>query len=401
MAMHDIVQTVFKLSRSSELVEDERGTPEMLQDALREKLRPVLANSNVGGELVWGPCVFQHPEPTRDLRVADQVMYMAKISRSGADTYVVAIAGTNANSTYDIIQLDLNVSFMTLFPHGVTPQGCTRPTSLAPSKVSRGTALGITNLLEMRDADRGNLQDFLNGVANSAAGPNASLVFTGHSLGGALAPALALWLYPRYAPRHWKAVHVLATAGPAPGDEAFSAAFGAAFPFVEEPHVPADYGFWNKMIWNRLDVVPHAWTDMWTREDDETKVLWDVELEGQLQNAKPIRATSLYGPLTQSAIDQEPKDNNLTLLIYQQSLLPLLNKYARLPNELRSSSPRPDPIDINNSDQFQALAYVNHIPWYDEFFRIAPTAGGWRPVISILLSASDIAAIEARQRAAA
>jgi hypothetical protein len=313
-------------------------------------------------------------------------MYVAKVSRSGTDTYVVAIAGTNGNSTYDIIQLDLNVSFMTWFPLGVTPQGCTRPTSLVPSKVSRGTALGITNLLEMRDAGRGNLQDFLNGVANSPAGPNATLVFTGHSLGGALAPALALWLYPHHAPRRWKAVHVLATAAPAPGDEAFSEAFAAAFPFVEESHVPADYGFWNKVIWNRLDVVPHAWTDMWTREHDETKVLWDVELEGQLANAKPIHATSLYGPLTQSAIDQQPNDKNLTLQVYQASLLPLFNKYARLPNQARSSSPRPDPIDINSND---------------EFFRVTPTVGGKRPVISMLLSASDIAAIEARQQGAA
>ena len=79
----------------------------------------------------------------------------------------------------------------------------------------------------------------------------AEVVVSGHSKGGALAQALALWLVDNQAawdPTGTARVRCFSYAGPTPGNAAFAYRFDRAL---------GDDGL---RVSNRLDVVPHAWT---------------------------------------------------------------------------------------------------------------------------------------------
>jgi hypothetical protein len=101
------------------------------------------------------------------------------------------------------------------------------------------------------------LPDFLGTVVEMADGP-VTLHVTGHSKGGALAPALAMWLADtqgtegvreryRWDPTHKATVHCCAFAGPTPGNRAFAA------------HLDRVLGDRHRRLYNPLDIVPHAW----------------------------------------------------------------------------------------------------------------------------------------------
>ncbi|WP_162144307.1 lipase family protein [Methylocaldum szegediense] len=99
-----------------------------------------------------------------------------------------------------------------------------------------------------------NLQDYLASVAS----PDATLIFTGHSLGGALSPTLAAWLYGNtQARKNWKNVYVLPTAGATPGNQQVVSFFSEQFPAITDGNQV--YDIWNKVLRNTLDIVSHAW----------------------------------------------------------------------------------------------------------------------------------------------
>ncbi|MEN9864973.1 MAG: hypothetical protein RL748_563 [Pseudomonadota bacterium] len=61
-------------------------------------------------------------------------------------------------------------------------------------------------------------QQFLNSKVNA----NDTLIFTGHSLAGALSPTMAMFLYSDPANSGWKSIHVQPSAGATPGNAAFA-----------------------------------------------------------------------------------------------------------------------------------------------------------------------------------
>jgi hypothetical protein len=83
---------------------------------------------------------------------------------------------------------------------------------------------------------------------NEAVAPNARLAVTGHSKGGALAPAAALWLAENWSPaRSTAEISCFSFAGPTPGNADFARRYNARL------------GASTRRIVNVMDVVPHAW----------------------------------------------------------------------------------------------------------------------------------------------
>ena len=220
-------------------------TTEGLVNDLTSSIQSRLANpglQNLIGsswELAWGPCVFQRPLSL----YADNAMYVAHDQAN--DIYVVAIAATNIDSLYDIQVEDLDVTPISWPYGGSAPNG---------TQIATGTSDGVKVLLAMQSQGQ-TLLSYLQTVADAS---SSTLIFAGHSLGGALSPTLALALTNQGLNLgDWKAVHVYPTAGPTAGNATFAAYFSQTFPQSATGSQP--WQVWNADLANGLDIVPRAW----------------------------------------------------------------------------------------------------------------------------------------------
>lgn len=263
----NLVQKAFLLTKESNGVGDTQGDTQTLAKELQTKLNTFLALPDIQKAMegkwsvVWGPAVFEATESSTSY--ADNVMYVA--ASPDQSVYVVAIAGTNGSSDYDKKDEDNSVNTTKLFKDAfprLPPYSV--PSGINPwPALSTGTAQGVNNLLGMTDklTTQKSLVDFLKSL--SATG-SKTLIFGGHSLGGALAPTLALALFnPSGGPiktANWGHVYVLPVAGPTPGNAGLSQFFSQVFPTTPAnvPQPQPQYA-WNQDIWNSLDAVPHAW----------------------------------------------------------------------------------------------------------------------------------------------
>ncbi|WP_395850324.1 hypothetical protein [Cystobacter fuscus] len=273
---YDIVQTVFLMSGAANGASDISATQAQLTDYLNVSLNggttpagtqyagfflqmnPQLA----GGDwaVVWGPCLYSRkPSAPSEATNAMYVAYSAKLS-----TYVVAIAATNPKSVYDWVKEDGDVSFayQAKWPISIpfTARFHLLPIPPETPAISAATAIGVSDLLSqpsMADPNNGFLQGFLTQKASE----DATLIFCGHSLAGALSPTMALTLYPNPANSGWKEVLVLPTAGASPGNSSFAQAFTKAYPATSSK-VGTPYDHWNVDYANAHDVVPHAWNQL-------------------------------------------------------------------------------------------------------------------------------------------
>jgi len=247
MPSYDLYQQTFTLSLAINSASGSTGSAADVANILKGKLGDLLGNTDVQQligtwTLAWGPAVWEHP---LDLRgYADNAV--AVFHNADSNTYVCAIAATNANSLFDWTVEDFWVSDKVRWLYNP---------ALGTPWISAATNFGIGVLLSLRDPATGTyLSDFL----HSAASSKATLIFAGHSLAGALSPTLAMVLYGTAAQRAaWQNVYVYPTAGATPGNLAFSAAFALQFPAPTPGAQP--WQRWNTLLWNDLDVVPHAW----------------------------------------------------------------------------------------------------------------------------------------------
>jgi hypothetical protein len=220
---------------------------------------------------VWGPAVYK----AKDNPGATNAMFVAYSATQNC--YVVAVAGTNplGDSALLFQDLDVQPADMVAWPPKIangtvswTP--CPSPAS-SVAAIDKGTSLGLDALFALQGpglnpetakvTQNMTLQGYLQSVASSS----ATLIFTGHSLGGALAPTLALMLYPTPATSGWSAVRILATAGPTPGTQGVANLFAVSYAPAAIPAYTlynqafATFSFWNQNYSNVFDVVPRAW----------------------------------------------------------------------------------------------------------------------------------------------
>lgn len=215
-----------------------KGSDEEVEIQLAECM-PVALEQAPGWELAWGPAVYHFSLDKLD----DNMMYVVRRPTTPAQLAIV-VRGTNPSALLDWLVEDFDVvdqvSWLTGSPSG-------------QPKISKGTSEGL-HILQAMVPEGGpvpqkTLTQFL--AEEVKAAPTEPRVYaTGHSLGGALAPALALWLADTQAewdPNRRAQISVYPLAGPTAGNADFAAYYDATL------------GKTTDRMWNPFDIVPRAW----------------------------------------------------------------------------------------------------------------------------------------------
>jgi hypothetical protein len=293
----DFSQTVFLFNWAANASGATKAAPQQLADVVYcalygpvhsspvafPGLLPTLGSQLYGTDwsLQWGPGVYEIDENSNK---ADNTAYVVYSQQK--DTYIVAIAGTNPAAFLDWFDEDFQVGANDCVNWaGYSPLN-PKPTKTAAvpttAQISYGTAYGVWALgsqltLSTYAPSTGyaTLGAYLQSLTPKT--PNTKVIFTGHSLGGALSPTLAYWAQQQWAAKQGSftpsQVFAMPTAGPTPGNGTYQALWDAAFPQTAVPG-PLQSGnlvqYFNNDVWNQLDVVPHAWQYIYTPNAQNT-----------------------------------------------------------------------------------------------------------------------------------
>jgi hypothetical protein len=228
-----------------------KGSDSKVEKEIAPCMTSALAAQAPAWELVWGPAVYHFESNGLD----DNMMYVVR-EKADPSTLAVVVRGTNPDALIDWLVEDFDIVDQVSWP-GL-------PSSQA--KISKGTSEGLHILQGMTAQVHGSTpserQDLTQFLASQVANPPQlrNLYIAGHSLGGALSPAVALWLTEsRNLWDHAQQVqiHVYPLAGPTPGNADFAAYYDRSL------------GASTHRMWNPFDVVPRAWNhqSMGTLED--------------------------------------------------------------------------------------------------------------------------------------
>ncbi len=268
--------TIVELLNNQSLADAQIAAQSQFENTLKSILTDAFTQSSIQGligndwQIAWGPVVLVDNSPSTlsgltAKFVQNNAMYLAY--SPGNNRYVLAIAATNPNSVYDWLTEDLTLTPGYLWSSVLKNWQSGAPLlsgSSSEPTIDFGTYTGVTNLLQMQDpGTTKTLVEYL--AAMQTIPPETTLTVTGHSLAGALSPTLALALPSLQANWTDSNIKVYATAGASPGNKPFADTYLSAFPpSGPDPMASSNslkpWQVWNAVIWNKLDVVPSAWT---------------------------------------------------------------------------------------------------------------------------------------------
>jgi hypothetical protein len=215
---------------------------QVLQSCMQDELarQPVTKNNY---QLVWGPAVYKFDHADYD----DNMLYVVRGIRDPS-VLVVGVRGTNSVAILDWLLEDLAVANTVAWHYGQPIEG------LKP-RISEATWRGLKVLQAMTPdsgiaSDGRSLRELLQQMVSAQ--DIRQIWVTGHSLGGALAPTLALWLEDtreQWDPHNKATLGVVALAGATPGNEDFASYYDSRL------------GQSTRRLHNPYDAVPHAWNE--------------------------------------------------------------------------------------------------------------------------------------------
>lgn len=267
-------------------------------------------------DLVWGPGVLQ----VLPGAVPANTMFVAR-HRETRELFI-SIAGTNPFSAYAWLAEDFDVDESRPWGYGEAPAG------VATSKATLTGLRALQGMVPPPELPGGNgtLAEFLAEQFIDETGP-IEITVSGHSLGGALSPTLALWLLDtqqEWDPGSLATISVYAYAGPSPGNKAFA------------NYIDQRFGNRLKRIFNPLDVVTHAWKvsdlaelkALYTPEISRD-ALWDRAVDFLIATTNGIQyrqidpdAQALEGEVKQELVSRwlPPLANLIGQVLYQHTL---------------------------------------------------------------------------------
>ncbi|KAJ8464103.1 hypothetical protein ONZ45_g17348 [Pleurotus djamor] len=231
MVAFNIFQQTWVLCVASGIANNLLGTQVDLQNAMSANLQPTLDYMQIAA-------IFEDEKPY--------------------DTYVVSIAGTAPTSKIAATEnadVDKVVDFNQWARLGFDTPPTTDHHKIDPTKqyIALGTAHGVNRLLTIPTKEGVTLPQFLGTIPKTS-----RIVFTGHSLGGALSPTVAMAAVTAGMVKvPVSNVFTYPVAGPTVGNSPFAALYAKTFPRIDAHK--AIYEVWNTVIWNTYDIVPHAW----------------------------------------------------------------------------------------------------------------------------------------------
>jgi hypothetical protein len=240
------IQEMFLMNISVNNGSNETGPN--IEQQVYDQIQIYLSTNNLGNwQIVWGAGVYVKEAGT----VPDNVIYLAYDPTTSR--YFLSVAGTNvASKGVSIVDFmeDLDVATTWQWPWNgagsdvlVANEG-----QMVLNILSALTANSYVN--GVSSGSQVTLVQYLTNQMSNAAAGSCTLITGGHSMGGAIAPLLALWLADTQAT--WdpnKAVSNFSSwpsAGPAIGTVGFQNYY--------QSRIPDSY-----RIYNTLDVVPRAW----------------------------------------------------------------------------------------------------------------------------------------------
>lgn len=165
---------------------------------------------------IWGPVVWVNPAQTGASLVVDNTM--ACYYSLSQNLFVVAIAGTDPSSMYDWKNEDLAIDSM------VQWSTISAGASWGSGYISTASANGLNILLNDMTVSGVSLLSGLQTYIQNNGITGATIAVCGHSLGGALAPCLGLYMHDNLSALGLSGqnIAVYAYAGPTPGNYTFA-----------------------------------------------------------------------------------------------------------------------------------------------------------------------------------
>jgi len=311
--------------------------------ALINKTLPTYPNLNADWQVVWGPALH-NPDVLVDKKQANLTMVLQSISEPSS--YIVATRGTVGNDIWEWLSENLAVVFEP-WPSTTNFNG-----KAYISKATTDALKIVLNTLPPTAAQTPAGFSPLPGAGQTLAAFLATLTgngaidlcFTGHSLGGAIAPALALWFkqtqgsavlssnaifypMPAWDSNAVAAISCVSLAGPTPGDKGFSEYFAKSL------------GDNYDRIFNTNDVVPHAFAEL-------------------------DRMAGLYKPTISMSIAEKVILDAMVLMVMEEE-----HKISSVYTNLNNANPFTCPLS-STANSYAGQALYQHIAAYELQFNL-------------------------------